>query len=155
MHSGIMLTRPSVRPAHGILGYKSSHVRCGVLGGGWWCCCWRCDRELHFADNRTRFDRRRPPKFQYPSPTSRSLSLSLSRSRVPSWCCALGVLSLWHLCENCECESASERSDPPCLISLVHMPASCGLLACACAECSLITTGTGHPGSACLSSFSL
>ncbi len=36
-----------------------------------------------------------------------------------------------------DCESVSERSDPPCLISLVHMPASCGLLACAC---SLITT---------------
>ena len=91
------------------------------------------------------------PNSNYPSPTSRSLSLS----RVPSWCCALGDLSLWHLCENCECESASERSDPPCLISLVHMPASCGLLACACSQCSLITLVLATQGRPALAVFSL
>ncbi len=34
MHNGIMLTRPSVPPAHDILGYTSSHVQCAWWGVG-------------------------------------------------------------------------------------------------------------------------
>lgn len=59
--------------------------------------------------------------------------------------CPQLVLCPWCLvlCENYE--SVSERSDPPCLISLVHMPASCGLLACACALITLVLAAQGLP----------